>query len=139
MGPYIKHVFVCTGGKWCPFVDGDGLGVYSALKKKIVERGLSKKIRINQAGCFSQCGNGPMVVVYPDNIWYAHVTVEDVEDIINKHLIEDHPLERIRYYHTGGPNVLPRDSNEKSILSTQQELTNNTKNSAYGEDITKGG
>lgn len=122
MGVYIKHVFVCTGGKWCPSVDGDGLGVYSALKKKIAELGLSKKIRINQAGCFSQCGNGPMVVVYPDNIWYAHVTVGDAEEIVNQHLMEDRPLEHIRYHHTGGPNVLPRRDS-----------------SASGEDIIKGG
>ena len=66
MPVYEKHVFVCTRGEWCPSIDGDGIGVHAALKEAVRAAGLSDRIRINHAGCFSQCGNGPMAVVYPE-------------------------------------------------------------------------
>jgi dissimilatory sulfite reductase (desulfoviridin) alpha/beta subunit len=58
-----RHVFVCTSGEWCPTVDGDGLGVHAALKARVADSGLAERVRVNHSGCFSQCGNGPMVVV----------------------------------------------------------------------------
>ena len=74
MPVYEKHVFVCTRGEWCPSVDGDGIGVHAALKQAVRDAGLSDRIRVNHAGCFSQCGNGPMAVVYPEGTWYAALT-----------------------------------------------------------------
>ena len=74
MPVYEKHVFVCTRGEWCPSVDGDGIGVHAALKEAVRAAGLSDRIRVNHAGCFSQCGNGPMAVVYPEGTWYAALT-----------------------------------------------------------------
>ena len=68
MPVYERHVFVCTRGEWCPSVDGDGLAVHAALKAAVRTTELSGRVRINHSGCFSQCGNGPMMVVYPDGI-----------------------------------------------------------------------
>lgn len=90
-----KHVFVCVTGKTCP---GQGSEeVLNALRKEISERGLKKQIRINKSGCFDQCGNGPMVVVYPDEIWYAHVKPADCKEIVESHLIADKPVKRLLY------------------------------------------
>jgi len=86
MAVYERHVFVCTSGEWCPAIDGDGLGVHAALKAAVKARGLGGRIRINHAGCFSQCGNGPMAVVYPEDVWYAALTPEDAEEIVERHL-----------------------------------------------------
>jgi (2Fe-2S) ferredoxin len=95
MDVFKKHVFVCTSGKVCP---GQGAeDVLGALRKKIAELGLKKQIRINKAGCFDQCGNGPMIVVYPEAVWYAHVTAEDCEEIVESHLLNDRPVERLLY------------------------------------------
>ena len=104
-----KHVFVCTSGKWCPAVDGDGLGVHARLKELVKREGLNGAVRINQSGCFDQCGHGPMVVVYPENIWYAHVTPEDAAVIVREHLLGGAPVERLRYRNTPGKHKLPRD------------------------------
>ena len=96
MSPYEKHVFVCTGGKVCPVQDS--MAVHARLKELVREAGQESGIRINQAGCMSQCGNGPMVVVYPDNIWYCGVTAGDAEEIFRSHLIGGRPVERLLYH-----------------------------------------
>lgn len=106
-----KHVFVCTSGSWCPQVDGDGLGVHARLKELVKREGLGGVVRVNHSGCLDQCGHGPMVVVYPENVWYAHVTPEDAEQIVRQHLIGDEPVERLRYRNTPGKHKLPRDAN----------------------------
>ena len=92
---YKKHVFVCTTGKTCPTEGGED--VCSALRKEIADRGLKKVIRINKSGCLDQCGNGPMVVVYPEQVWYAHVRPEDAQEIVESHLIGGKPVERLLY------------------------------------------
>src|SRR5277367_6863127 len=95
MEVFERHVFVCVTGKTCP---GEGsLDVCDALRKGIHERGLKKQIRINKSGCFDQCGNGPVIVVYPESVWYAHVKPEDCEEIIESHLIGGKPVERLLY------------------------------------------
>jgi (2Fe-2S) ferredoxin len=90
-----KHVFVCTSGKICS-KDG-GEEVCSALRQEVATKGLKGQIRINKAGCFDQCGNGPMFVVYPESTWYAHVSPEDAEQIVTEHLIGGKPVERLLY------------------------------------------
>ena len=109
MVPYQKHVFVCTSGKICP-AEGNSVAVHARLKELVGQAGLESSIRINQSGCMGQCGNGPMVVVYPENIWYSGVRVEDAETIFSEHLIAGHPVERL-IYHPLNPGV-----NKKSTL-----------------------
>ncbi len=99
MTVFRKHVFICVSGKTCP---GQGAEeVLSEFRKEISERGLKKEIRINKAGCFDQCGNGPLVVVYPDTIWYAHVNPEDVKEIVEEHLLNEKPVTRLIYDERG--------------------------------------
>ncbi len=95
MSIYQKHVFVCTSGKTCPLEGSDA--ILDVLRGEIAARGLKKEIRINKAGCLDQCGNGPMAVVYPEGVWYAHLKPEDCHEIIEKHLIGGTPVERCLY------------------------------------------
>ena len=107
---YARHVFVCTAGDWCPTVDGDGLGVHAALKAQAEAAGLGGRVRINRSGCFSQCGNGPMVVVYPEGVWYAAVSPADAREIVDRHLVHGEPVERLRFAPgTPGAHKLERD------------------------------
>jgi len=116
MGQFEKHVFICTSGSWCPTKDGDSLGVHAYLKKRVTESGLSECIRINHAGCLDQCGNGPMMVIYPENVWYWGVTVEDAKEIFEEHLVGGRPVKRVRYLPAkAGKNKLLRDEYEQPI------------------------
>ena len=109
MGPFEKHVFICTSGDWCATKDGDALGVHAYLKKRVKESGLNG-VRINHAGCLDQCGNGPMIVIYPENVWYWGVTLADAQEIFEQHLLRGKPVERLRYRPAKpGKNKLARD------------------------------
>lgn len=108
MGQYEKHVFVCTHGGTCP-TQGDTEGFVRYLRAEVARAGLHEKIRINKSGCFSQCGNGPMVVVYPEDVWYAGVTAADLPELFRAHLLGGTPVERLRYRPgKPGPNVVAR-------------------------------
>lgn len=54
------------------------------------------KIRVNKAGCLDRCAQGPVMVIYPEGIWYTMVDQEDVEEIIQSHLINGIPVERLQ-------------------------------------------
>jgi (2Fe-2S) ferredoxin len=110
-----RHVFVCTSGDWCASKDGDGLGLHRTLKKLVSEAGLQERVRVNHSGCLDQCGHGPMVVVYPEGVWYSGVQPEDAEEIVRDHLGGGKPIERLRYRNKPGKNKLPRDSEQRPI------------------------
>ncbi len=110
-----KHVFVCTAGSWCAEVDGDGLGLHARLKTLVKKQGLGQRVRINKSGCVDQCGYGPMIVVYPENVWYWGVTPDDAEEIVREHFIGGRPVERLRYRNTPGKHKLHRDENQRPI------------------------
>ena len=54
------------------------------------------KIRVNKAGCLDRCAEGPVMVVYPEGIWYTFIDQEDIEEIIQSHLISGRPVERLQ-------------------------------------------
>jgi (2Fe-2S) ferredoxin len=105
MGQYQRHVFVCTSGKTCPTQDSKD--VFTALRAAVVDAGIKDRVRINHAGCLGQCGHGPMVVVYPDDVWYAGVRPENAALLVNEHLREGRPVEALRYVAPPGDNKLP--------------------------------
>src|SRR6185295_5056025 len=71
-------------------------------------RGLKKTVRVNKAGCMDQCGNGPMVVVYPENVWYSHVTLEKAARILDEHLAGNRPVTEYFYVAPPGVNKNPQ-------------------------------
>ena len=86
-----KHVFVCTEGKTCPNQGSNE--VLSELRSQASD----KTIRINKAGCLGQCGNGPMVVVYPEGVWYCQVATSDCKELVQEHLGKNQIVERLLY------------------------------------------
>jgi (2Fe-2S) ferredoxin len=103
MSQYVRHIFVCTYGAWCSR-DGDTSGIVKRLKQAANAAGFKGQVRINKAGCFSQCGHGPMLVIYPQGRWYAGVQPEDAEELIDAELVHGQPLTRLLYIAPPGDN-----------------------------------
>ncbi|HET7754577.1 MAG TPA: (2Fe-2S) ferredoxin domain-containing protein [Anaeromyxobacteraceae bacterium] len=107
MSRFRHHVFVCENVR--PADDPRGScgakgspAIREALKAELKRRGLAGAIRANSSGCLDACADGPSVVVYPEGVWYAHVRVEDVPDIVDS-LVAGGRVERLlnRRFHPG--------------------------------------
>jgi (2Fe-2S) ferredoxin len=96
MGQYKTHVFVCTSGDTCPG-QGDVEKYVKVLRAGALAAGKQVDVRINKAGCFSQCGHGPMIVVYPENVWYGGVQESDLQEILDSHIVGGVPVKRLVY------------------------------------------
>ncbi len=100
MAKFQKHIFVCVNQrdpgdpKGCCAARG-GAEVAEAFKKKLYERGFKRVVRPNKSMCLDQCSHGVAVVVYPEQTWYGHVTVADVDEIIEKHIAGGEPVARL--------------------------------------------
>jgi (2Fe-2S) ferredoxin len=93
------HVFVCTNVRpaghprgCCKEKGSEGLRDY--MKARAKELGI-KNIRINSAGCLDRCELGPSMVIYPEGIWYRPKTNADIDEILQRHLIEGGRVTRI--------------------------------------------
>src|ERR1044072_4317381 len=96
MGQYDRHVFVCTSGETCP-TQGDTERFVKTLRDAVRAANRQGDVRINKSGCFSQCGHGPMVVVYPENVWYGGVQESDLQEIVQSHILGGKAVERLGY------------------------------------------
>ena len=67
-------------------------------RHRIAELDLRGKgqVRINKAGCLGRCDEGPVLVVYPDNVWYTFIDKNDVDEIISEHLQHGRVVERLK-------------------------------------------
>lgn len=86
---YEKHIFVCInersdGRKSCGLEVG--MALIEKFKKLQNEAKLPLKIRAQKAGCFDTCGFGPMVIIYPEGIFYKNVSIDDVDEIFESHV-----------------------------------------------------
>ncbi len=72
-----------------------GEEIHRSLKDMVIKAGLHQEIRINKSGCLDQCAQGPVLVVYPEGVWYVGVRPEDVEEIFRSHLLNDQVVERL--------------------------------------------
>jgi len=96
-----KHIFVCENKrpeghpKGC-CADKGSSEIKELFKKRLKELGLSSTVRANTAGCLDACEFGITVVVYPEQIWYGKVSINDVEEILQEHIINNRPVERLK-------------------------------------------
>lgn len=54
------------------------------------------KVRFQKAGCLERCGEGPVLVVYPEAVWYTYVDKTDIDEIIDEHLVNGRVVERLK-------------------------------------------
>jgi (2Fe-2S) ferredoxin len=98
--PYSKHVFFCTnnredGTPCCDRFNSQKMRKYAKNKTKELGIHGDGKVRVNSAGCLGKCEKGPVIVIYPEGVWYTWVDELDIDEIINSHLIENKPVKRL--------------------------------------------
>jgi (2Fe-2S) ferredoxin len=100
--PYYKyHVFFCVnarddGSQCCQNCDAKAMQTYAKDRSKALNLAVPGGVRINSAGCLNRCTEGPVVVVYPEGVWYTYVDREDIDEIVDEHLVHGRVVERLR-------------------------------------------
>jgi (2Fe-2S) ferredoxin len=98
---YQHHVFFCcnqraNGAACCNDHQAQEMRDYAKAKVKSLKLSGPGKARINMAGCMDRCEQGPVIAVYPEAVWYTYIDKEDIDEIIEEHLVNGRVVERLR-------------------------------------------
>lgn len=98
---YKHHVFFCLnqrddGRECCHSKGAQAAQEYAKKRIKQLDMSGCGKVRINKAGCLDRCELGPVLVVYPEAVWYTFVDNEDIDEIIDSHLVGGKVVERLK-------------------------------------------
>ena len=97
---YQHHVFFCLNqrenGEPC-CMDKGAEAAFAHMKARVKKLGLSGegKVRINRSGCLDRCNLGPLMVVYPQAVWYTFVDNDDIDEIVDSHLVNGQVVKRL--------------------------------------------
>lgn len=100
-GYYARHVFFCLNerqnGEACCAQHG-AQKAFERCKQQVKALGLAGagQVRVNKAGCLDRCAAGPVLVVYPEGVWYTYVDEQDIDEIVDSHLKNGQLVERLR-------------------------------------------
>ena len=99
MEPYARHVLVCVGAFCSP--DRRGRALYAELARLLQREGLQfgpRRVKRGETPCLGVCSGGPIVVVYPEGVWYAGVTRTLLERIVVEHLRDGRVVEEAVFH-----------------------------------------
>jgi NADP-reducing hydrogenase subunit HndC len=94
MDIFRSHVLVC-GGTGC--TSSGSQKVIKAFEKHLKDKGIEKEVKVVQTGCHGLCELGPVIIVYPEGVFYSRVQEEDVEEIVSEHLLKGRIVKRLVY------------------------------------------
>jgi len=101
MSYYKHHVFFCLNQRerpaaCCANHNAEAMREHAKKRVKALKLAGEGKVRVNQAGCLDRCERGPCIVVYPEGTWYTYVDKQDIDEIIDEHLVNGRPVERLK-------------------------------------------
>lgn len=101
MSRFRQHFFVCTNTR-PPFAKEscgpqNGNQILFLLQEAVEKRGLLDEVKITGCSCLGPCEQGPVVVAYPEAIWYRQVAIDDIAEIVETHIIQGKPVNRLVY------------------------------------------
>ena len=100
MNYYKHHIFFCLnqrddGEACCADKGSETMFMYMKSKIKSLDLNGESKVRINRAGCFDRCGEGPLLVIYPEATWYNFIDEQDIDEIIENHIQQGKVVTRL--------------------------------------------
>lgn len=121
MNMYRSQVLIC-GGTGC--TSSGAIKLIDEFESQIKEKGLEQEIKIVKTGCFGLCALGPVVIVYPEGAFYSMVSVDDVEEIVEEHLLKGRIVQRLLYeesIHEGSDEI--KSLNEVDFYKKQHRIS----------------
>ncbi len=126
MEPFRQHLFVCTQAKpegvtSCP---GNGsLRILQALERELAAHGLEREVQVTTSGCLGLCDDGPVMIVYPEGVWYRKVSEQDVPEIVSSHLQERRIVARLAWRDAPAMKAEATDHHERyrAMLKAKDE------------------
>ena len=97
-----SHVLIC-GGTGC--TSSNSPAIRKKMEESLTAHGLAEEIKVVQTGCFGLCALGPIMIVYPEGVFYSRVTVDDVEEIVENHLLKGRVVDRLVYNEPAAGNT----------------------------------
>jgi NADP-reducing hydrogenase subunit HndC len=94
---YRSHI-LCCGGTGC--TSSGSKEIIAAFEENIKAAGLEEEVKVVMTGCFGLCALGPVVIVYPEGTFYSRITVDDVKEIVDEHIVKGRPVQRLIYDET---------------------------------------
>ncbi|MCK5762804.1 MAG: NAD(P)H-dependent oxidoreductase subunit E, partial [Clostridiales bacterium] len=94
MSNYRMHVMICSGTS-CEAAESKI--IIENFREDLKLKGYDQEIQVVKTGCFGFCGQGPIVKIQPDNVFYVKVTPADVKEIIEEHIIKGRKVERLLF------------------------------------------
>ena len=100
MSHFKRHVFFCCNQREAPekcCASAGAADLQKYAKDRVKALGLSGpgKVRVNKAGCLDRCEEGPVIVVYPEAVWYTYVDRADIDEIVDRHVVNGEIVERL--------------------------------------------
>jgi (2Fe-2S) ferredoxin len=97
---YQHHIFLCTNQRennkdCCAKRGAKSLLDYLKTKIKRLTDNQQQKIRVSHSGCLGRCSLGPLLVIYPESTWYHYETQQDIDEIIEQHLVKQQIVHRL--------------------------------------------
>jgi len=98
---YRRHVFFCTnrrddGRACCQDHDAEALRTYAKDRGRELGLAVPGGVRVNSAGCLERCSEGPVIVIYPEGVWYTYRDERDIDEIMEEHVVHGRIVERLR-------------------------------------------
>lgn len=115
---YRSHVLVC-GGTGC--TSSGSQQIIQTLKDELKKNRLQNEVAVVKTGCHGLCAEGPVMIVYPEAVFYSKVRPEDVEEIVSEHLLKGRIVERLVYHEAQAPDGI-KSLNETTFYKKQHRI-----------------
>lgn len=103
LGNYRRHLLVCTGPRCTE--NGESQALFDSLGETFRAGGLDRgelRVKRTRTSCFATCKSGPILCVQPDGVWYYNATPENLQRIVDQHLVDGEPVEDLIFHRGPG-------------------------------------